>query len=223
MKLHGGILSGFVSLRWLLLLGAALLAGFAFAALLMQAPTAALQFRQKAAQSYRDSEVAHFISYDRVGRMEQAPAYLTCANTIDYYRRRRTTAELDPRLIRNIVRRNSSSVSYAATVGPFLICVLDHNPFNVCDRDNRALAIEGINRYLRATDAIKAEVEAKPLWTVPVKTGEVLRQRERVLALVREHARDGRLTRRDFGLNQHAEIIQIYEAIAPAGDRCAKR
>lgn len=72
------------------------------------------------------------------------------------------------------------------------------------------------------TDAIKMHAESRPYWTIPVKTGEVLRQRERMLAMIKEHARDGRLQRRDFGLHQHPEIIRIFETTRTSGDRCAK-
>ncbi|HRF10102.1 MAG TPA: hypothetical protein PL193_15865 [Xanthobacteraceae bacterium] len=207
--------------RWLRVILVALVVGFTGAVSLEVFAHFSGQHRQP--QAHRTELFATIASPQRVGRMEEAPAYLTCANTIEYYRRRKTTAELDPRLIRNIIRRRSNSVNHAATVGPFLICVLEHNPLNVCDRDNRALAIEGVNRYLQATDAIRTHAESRPDWTIPVKTGEVLRQRERILTMIKEHARDGRLQRRDFGLNQHTEIAHIFETTQKSGDRCMKR
>lgn len=215
------VLTGLLSPRWLRVVLVALVVGFTGAVSLEV--FAHFSGQQRKPQLHRAELFASVASPQRVGRMEEAPAYLTCANTIEYYRRRKTTAELDPRLIRNIIRRSSNSVNYAATVGPFLLCVLDHNPLNVCDRDNRALLIEGMNRYLRVTDAIRTHVESRPHWTIPIKTGEVLRQRERMLAIVREHARDGRLQRRDFGLNQHTEITRVFDATPTSGDRCAKR
>lgn len=213
--------SGLLSPRWLRVTVVALIVGFVGAASLEV--FAHFSGSSRKSQLPRTEFFASIASPQRVGRMEEAPAYLTCANTIEYYRRRKTTAELDPRLIRRIIRRSSDSVNYAATVAPFLICVLDHNPLNVCDRDNRALVIEGVNRYLRATDAIRMQAEARPHWTIPVRTGEVLRQRERMLTMIKEHARDGRLQRRDFGLNQHTEIARIFEQITPVRDACAIR
>lgn len=216
-----GVWSGLFSPRWLRVILVALIVGFIGAASLEVFAYFPGSYRKP--QIHRTEFFASIASPQRVGRMEEAPAYLTCANTIEYYRRRKTTAELDPRLIRNIIRGGSHTVNYAATVGPFLICVLDHNPLNVCDRDNRALAIEGVNRYLRVTDAIKMHAESRPHWTIPVKTGEVLRQRERMLAMIKEHARDGRLQRRDFGLHQHAEITRVFDSTPTSGDRCAAR
>lgn len=109
-------------------------------------------------------------------------------------------------------------------------CIYRQNSWMLCDRDNRALAVETANTFIRRLSAAeKAEqfVDGRKLHPGigsdprSLALQHATASKDRVLSGIRTQVAEGRLAETDFGLFAPAEITQIARETRVARNVCA--
>ncbi len=101
-------------------------------------------------------------------------------------------------------------------------CVFRQNSWNLCDIDNRALAVDTANSFLRHADRVISQSEK----TYAAQPGEIRAlavTKDRVLASLKSHAQNGVLIASDFGAFAPAAVRGALNDAKPAANGCAKK
>jgi hypothetical protein len=142
----------------------------------------------------------------RLGRAGVAPLMRQCMAKIEAVQDfMDDNTEIDPGLVSIINRFGKRTRESNEDMAPYVHCLLERDPAALCDRDNRALVVESVNRFLRIDDGLMRE----------------LAEKNRARDGVERHVREGRLARRDFGWFAPDSVKKLFEQIAPSPDRCA--
>jgi hypothetical protein len=112
-------------------------------------------------------------------------------------------------------------------------CVYRQNGWVLCDPDNRALAVEAANTFLRQLSAAAKADKPDPKDPRTMVRGAgtnrdyILQNAQsakgRILDGLRRQVSEGRLISSDFGMFAPAEVLQIVRETKPLRDSCAKR
>jgi hypothetical protein len=123
-------------------------------------------------------------------------------------------------------------VEFAAIWAEVADCIYRQNGWVLCDPDNRALAVETTNAFLRQLSvAAKAETpDAKDgarLMRQGMSRDYALQNAQsakgRVMDGVRHQVSEGRLITSDFGMFAPAEVLQVVRETRVQRDGCANR
>jgi hypothetical protein len=129
-----------------------------------------------------------------------------------------TAASLKP-VFGSRVRRSGARL--AMMWGLVADCVYKQNGWQLCDIDNRALAVNAAGAFLRQADlAEKAKAEGSEIQDDDLR--EIGRMRDRVLDTLRLHARNGVLIASDFGTFAPAVVWRVLKANQPDRNDCEK-
>jgi hypothetical protein len=114
-------------------------------------------------------------------------------------------------------------------------CVFRQNGYQLCDPDNRALAVEAISTFIRQTQMAAAPEKDSEFTRVIATVQGPRRQalehamyrvratRERVLDTLKVRAQEGRFIAADFGFFTPGEIMAAVRAGKPTVDACANK
>ena len=110
-------------------------------------------------------------------------------------------------------------------------CIYKQNGWRLCDADNRALAAEVANFFVRQLSAAsRAGKWQEPLASATerganldyrLRTAEATRSR--VMSSLRQHVADGRMTASDFGMFAPAEVLQAVRETKVMRNSCEER
>jgi hypothetical protein len=102
-------------------------------------------------------------------------------------------------------------------------CVYNQDSSELCDRDNRALAVDSINSFLRHADyALSDTSNAK--WERQKYQITFLRAtKDQVMTAFRSHLRDGALISQDFGMLAPEAVKRVANETRPIRDICARK
>lgn len=115
---------------------------------------------------------------------------------------------------------NSNAVGLAAKWGEVADCANRQSSWMLCDIDNRALAIQATNTFVRHADQILAQPANYAAGNSDV---QVLRSlRDRVLGAVRSRVKTGVLIAADFSPFAPTAVRQALSEIKPNENACAK-
>ena len=124
---------------------------------------------------------------------------------------------------------------FAMIWGEVADCVFRQNGWNLCDPDNRALAVESVSAFVRQS-ALAAAPEKNSEFNKVIATLQgsqrqrmehamhnVRTTRERVLSTLKVRAQEGRFIASDFGFFAPAEVMQAVRDGKPTSDACARK
>jgi hypothetical protein len=124
---------------------------------------------------------------------------------------------------------------FAMMWGDVADCVFRQNGWNLCDPDNRALAVEAVSAFVRQS-ALAAAPEKDSEFNRVIATLQgsqrqrlehamhnVRTTRERVLSTLKVRAQEGRFIASDFGFFAPAEVMQAVRDGKPTSDACARK
>ncbi len=181
-----------------------------------------------------DSKSRPSFSDDRIGRATTAPFLKICL-TKDMLGIDRD-AEINSGLLLQFLEAGSTQgrvtrilgaprehavVNLAATWGAVADCVYRQNTWNLCDIDNRALAVDAANTFLRQADEVIAEPAAYA--AKPGEIGALSATKERVLESLRDRVHDGLLIAADFGFFPPAAVKHVLKETEPVQNGCVKQ
>lgn len=131
-----------------------------------------------------------------------------------------------------IKQKAIDDVEFTAIWADVADCVYRQNGWTLCDPDNRALAVEAANTFMRqlaaATKADKPDPK-DPRSVIRSGTNRdyVLQSAQsakgRILDGLRNQVSEGRLIASDFGMFAPAEVLQVVRETKVMRDGCAKR
>jgi hypothetical protein len=104
--------------------------------------------------------------------------------------------------------------------GEIANCVYRQNSWNLCDPDNRALAIESGGAFIRGAAVVAADPKGR---AGPMVLRDNAQSRDRVLEALRTRVRNGYLIAADFGPIQPPEIKTILTETKTIANGCAKQ
>jgi len=131
-----------------------------------------------------------------------------------------------------IKQKAIDDVEFTAVWADVADCVYRQNGWVLCDPDNRALAVEAANTFMRQlATANKADKPDPKDPRAAIKAGAnrdyILQNAQsakgRVLDGLRHQVSEGRLISSDFGMFAPAEVLQVVRDTKPMRDGCAKR
>lgn len=99
-------------------------------------------------------------------------------------------------------------------------CVYQQNSWNLCEPNNRALAIESASAFIRGAAAIAASPPQGRAGPIVLRNNA--QSRERVLDALRSRVRNGYLIADDFGAVQPSEIKALLAEMKTIANGCAK-
>ncbi len=100
-------------------------------------------------------------------------------------------------------------------------CVYQQNSWNLCEPNNRAIAVESALAFIRGAAAVAADPPRGRGTAAALRNNA--QSRERVLDALRARVRGGYLIADDFGAFRPAEIRTILAETKPIGNGCAKQ
>jgi hypothetical protein len=174
-------------------------------------------------------------SGDRIGRATTAPLLKICLTPAMLGIRHEV--DLQPGVLLEILEagtrqgrltevlgapREHAVLETAAKWGEVADCVSHQNTWTLCDIDNRALAVDAINAFVRQAD----RVISQPGTTYAAQPGEIhalAANKERVLASLKSQAQNGVLIAADFGAFVPTSVRQVLNDNKPAENGCAKK
>jgi hypothetical protein len=215
-------------LGFLAVLAGAVIAGFFGASYFLDQPGIAGRVRDALLGTFETAATTQNIhipnSGKRIGRAEAAQVYYKCAQTVDFIKDQDKNVEIDPRIVNVLLQFGNQPEPYVSMTAPLLLCALEHNTSAVCDADNRAMVVDGVNKFLRmaaAALAVQYDQNARPTRRRELTDGQINSLRDQVLNAVERQVREGRLIKSDFGWFAHAEIEKVFAANKPSRDACA--
>jgi hypothetical protein len=118
---------------------------------------------------------------------------------------------------------------FAAIWGEIADCVYRQNGWVLCDADNRALAAEAANTYIRQLSGAQANDPVRRLRAgaryASLNRDYVLQNalslKTRMMAGLRQQVAEGRLIAADFGMFAPAEVLQAVVETAVVSNACA--
>ncbi len=179
------------------------------------------------------AEVVIAAGSGRTGRAETAPLIKTCVplqrlgipremgiEPGDIYRLLSAASSVSRvAAIAGIKQKAIDDVEFAAIWAEVADCIYRQNGWVLCDPDNRALAVEAANTFLRQLSA--AAKADKPDAKDPMRI--VRQSTNRDYALQNAQSVKGRVIASDFGMFAPAELLQVVRETKVQRDACAKR
>lgn len=213
---------------------------------MLPSPTAKIAQADRAGAE-RKTAVA-FASSGRAGRADMAPILRTCLpreklglpadsrmEQADLYRILQAGSHVARvAAVAGIPQNAADPVAFDAMWGEVADCVFRQNGWMLCDPDNRALAIEAVNTFVRQVGiAETAKTDSEFHKTLAKLQADDQRQRayalstaratkERVLAALRGRVQEGRLIAGDFGYFVPSEVRHVLSNVKPERNACAE-
>lgn len=186
-------------------------------------------------------------SAKRVGRAEAAPILRACVprqkfgldpdsktESADLYRMLKAGSMVS-RLsaMGGIPQTAAEPLGLAIMWGEVADCVYRQNGWALCDADNRALAIEAINTFVRQLRIVGgqrhedefsrtlAKVQASDRRALEHEMQSLRALADRVLSGLRHKVTEGRLVTSDFGFAAAPEVKEVLNATKTARNACA--
>ena len=196
-----------------------------------KAPVATV-VNQAAPSSSAPVAAAPVFSGKRLGEAEHAPLLKTCIRGDDFeglgstsnpqavYRLLKTVGTAS-RLMSVMGRETGGSVKLADYWRVLADCVYQQNSWNLCDADNRVLAIESGGAFIRNAAVVAANPPQGRAGPMILRNNA--QSRERVLDALRTRVRNGYLIADDFGPLQTPEIKNILAETKTIANGCAKQ
>lgn len=171
---------------------------------------------------------------NRMGRAETAPLLKVCvtkdllgidpdqeieAGTIFEILNAANTAGRVTAIFGN--KPNSNAVGLAAKWGEIADCATRQNSWTLCDIDNRALAVQATNTFMRHVDQILAQPASYAAGNSDVQMLRSLR--DRVLGAVQNRVKTGALITSDFAPFAPTAVRQVLSETKTTENACAKR
>jgi hypothetical protein len=134
--------------------------------------------------------------------------------------------------VAGIKQKAIDDVEFTAIWADVADCVYRQNGWVLCDPDNRALAVEAANTFMRQFSAAQKADKPDPKDPRTItKSGTnrdyILQNAQsakgRILDGLRHQVSEGRLISSDFGMFAPAEVLQVVRDTKPLRDSCAKR
>lgn len=130
-----------------------------------------------------------------------------------------------------IKQKAIDDVEFTAIWADVADCVYRQSGWVLCDPDNRALAVEAANTFVRqlavAAKADKADPKDPRSARSATNRDYILQNaqsaRSRIMDGLRHQVSEGRLISSDFGMFAPAEVMQAVRDTKPVRDACAKR
>ncbi len=130
-----------------------------------------------------------------------------------------------------IKQKAIEDVEFTAIWADVADCVYRQNGWVLCDPDNRALAVEAANTFMRQLAIVTKADKPDPKDPRNLRSGSnrdyllqnALSTKGRVLDGLRHQVSEGRLISSDFGMFAPAEVLQVVRETKPLRDSCAKR
>jgi hypothetical protein len=168
----------------------------------------------------------------RLGEAEQAPLLGTCITGEDFDP---FGGAKNPQAVYSLMKTVGTGFRIATLIGAetgssgqltdnwriIAECVYRQNSWNLCNPDNRALAIESAGAFIRGVAITNAEGPKGRGGQIIVR--ENAQSRDRVLDALRTRVRNGYLIAADFGPVQSAEIKAILAETKTVANGCAKQ
>jgi hypothetical protein len=160
-------------------------------------------------------------------------------------------AGMDNKALYNLLQTTNQMMSIAAVAGAQDIatgaksfsmmwaevadCVFRQNGYVLCEPDNRALAVEAVNAFIkqsalaaapeRDSELTKATATRNPRGKLALEQAmyKVRATRERVLDTLKVRAQEGRFIASDFGFFAPSEVTQAVKSAKPTADACANK
>jgi len=111
-----------------------------------------------------------------------------------------------------------ATIRFATIWGRIAECVYNQDAPALCDIDNRALAVDSLNNFVRHSYRAAADVANT---RASVELNQIGGIKERLMVVLRSHLRDGALVAADFGIFASDEVRRIGRDAKPARDVCA--
>ena len=108
-------------------------------------------------------------------------------------------------------------VQLSSILGLIAECVFNKDAAELCDANNRALAVDAIGSHVRHADSVLAQ----PNVSASLQLSQLAALKERVIVGVRGHLRDGSLIAADFGMFAPDEVRRIARETKPIRNACA--
>jgi hypothetical protein len=198
------------------------------------------------AATERKDEVVIEASSGRTGRAETAPLIKVCiplqrlgigrdqaVESGDIYRILWAASSMSRvAAAAGIKQKAIDDVEFAAIWADVADCIYRQNGWVLCDPDNRALAVEAANTFVRQlTVAAKADKsdakEAVRMMRQGMNRDYALQNAQsakgRIMDGLRHQVSEGRLIASDFGMFAPAEVLQVVRETKAQRDACAKR
>ncbi len=134
--------------------------------------------------------------------------------------------------VTGIKQKAVDDVEFTAVWAEVADCVYRQNGWQLCDPDNRALAVESANTFMRQLATAKKADKPDPKDPrSAIRSGTnrdyILQNAQsakgRILDGLRNQVAEGRLISSDFGMFAPAEVLQVVRDTKPLRDGCAKR
>jgi hypothetical protein len=112
---------------------------------------------------------------------------------------------------------NGAVAELSSILGMIAECVFNKDAAELCDSNNRALAVDAVGRHVRHADSVLGQ----PNVTASLQISRLAALKERVIVGLRGHLRDGSLIAADFGMFAPGEVRRIARETKPIRDACA--
>lgn len=184
-------------------------------------------------------------SASRMGRAESAPLIKSCIpherlgitreqrmETGDVYRLLWAASSMSRVAAAAGIKQTAiNDVEFTAIWADVADCVYRQNGWTLCDPDNRALAVEAANTFIRqlgtANKVDRPEAKDSRSSRVGTNRDYILQSahsaKGRILDGLRNQVAEGRLISSDFGMFAPVEVLQVVRDTKPMRDGCAKR
>jgi hypothetical protein len=192
------------------------------------------------------AEVVIPASSSRTGRAETAPLIKTCIplqrlgipremgiEPGDIYRLLWAASSMSRvAAVAGIQQKAVDDVEFAAIWADVADCIYRQNGWVLCDPDNRALAVEAANTFLRQLSAAAKADRPDAKDPMRIMRRGVSREyalqnaqsvKGRVMDGLRHQVSEGRVTASDFGMFAPAELLQVVRETRVQRDTCARR
>ena len=222
--------------------------GFVKAPQFILSKPAAVATTASAPPAEMKAEVAVDTSVRRVGRAETAPLLKMCVpfekfgldrtkimEPADLYRLLQTVSTMTQfAAITGIKQKAAGEAQFASIWGEVADCVYRQNAWTLCDPDNRALAIEAANTFVRQISAAEKN-DGPPEKRDNTKSGVNREQKrsyamqnakaikDRMLSSLRQRVAEGRLVAADFGMFPAHDVYQAVRETKVTRNACAER
>jgi hypothetical protein len=108
-------------------------------------------------------------------------------------------------------------VQLSSILGLIAECVFNKDAAELCDANNRALAVDAIGSHVRHADSVLAQSNV----SANLQLSQLAALKERVIVGFRGHLRDGSLIAADFGMFAPDEVRRIARETKPIRNACA--
>ena len=173
------------------------------------------------------SDIAPTFPGNRLGRAGTAPLLRTCVkgDTFEGFRNPEavyivlTTAGTMSRLAPLVGAEMGDGVQLTEYWREIADCVYQQNSWQLCEPDNRALAVESASGFIRNAAGVAANPKTRD---AQATLRENAAAKQRVLDSLRSRLRNGHLIAGDFGPLQPPEIKALLNETKPIANGCAK-